>query len=113
MFLRQSRRIYALTYAYAYGMITTMNDLHPAATELTKIEAEYTKILAKLAAIKATRRACKRAHKAAIIEAITETPDATHVDLAARFAVTEGTIRQIRRNMAEPIVLPEGDGSAR
>jgi len=56
---------------------------------------------------------CKSAHKTAIIEAINETPDATHVDLAARFAVTEGTIRQIRRNMAEPIMLPEGDGGAR
>jgi len=94
-------------------MITTMNDLHPTATELRRVEVEYTRTLAKLAAIKATRRVCKSAHKTAIIEAINETPDATHVDLAARFAVTEGTIRQIRRNMAEPIMLPEGDGGAR
>lgn len=94
-------------------MITTMNELHPTAIELAKIEADYVKTIAKLNAIKTTRRACKRAHKAAIIEAITGTPDATHVDLAARFGVTEGTIRQIRRNMVEPIMLPEGNGGAR
>jgi fumarate hydratase class II len=81
-------------------MITTMNELHPTAIELAKIEADYAKTLAKLATLKAARRDKKREHKAAIVDAINETPDATHVDLAARFAVTEGTIRHIRRELA-------------
>jgi len=73
-----------------------MRELHPTAIELAKIEADYDKTFAKLASLKAARRDKKREHKAAIIDAINETPDATHVDLAARFAVTEGTIRHIR-----------------
>lgn len=76
-------------------MMTTMTDLHPTAVDLAKIETEYTKLTARLAALKAARRDKKRELRAAIIEAAAN-PDATHVDLAARFGVTEGTIRYIR-----------------
>lgn len=77
-----------------------MNELHPTAIELAKIEADYAKTVARLAVLKAARRDKKREHKAAIIEAIKANPDATHVDLAAPFAVTEGTVRHLRRELA-------------
>lgn len=76
-----------------------MNELHPTAIELAKIEADYTKTLARLATLKAARRDRKREHRKAIIEAIGKNPDATHVYLGTRFAVTEGTIRHIRREL--------------
>lgn len=94
------RRTYALTYGRGDGMIATMNELHPIAVELAKIQAEYDRTVARLAAIKATRRDKKRELRAAIVEAINANPDATHVDLAAPFAVTEGTVRHLRRDLA-------------
>jgi hypothetical protein len=79
-----------------------MTELHPTAIDLAKAEAEYDKALARLATIKAARRARRRARLAAIAAALTAEPDATNVDLAARFAVTEGTVRNIRRGLATP-----------
>lgn len=80
-------------------IIATMTELHQTAIDLAKIEADYTKTLTKLTALRSARRDKKREHKNAIIAAITASPDATHVDLAERFGVTEGTIRHIRRGL--------------
>lgn len=75
------------------------NNLHPSAVELAKVEACYAKAAKKLAAIKEARRAAKANHRAAIIAAIKDAPEASHVDLAALFNVVEGTIRHIRREL--------------
>lgn len=82
-----------------------MSELHPIAVELAKIETNYAKTVALLAALKATRRDKKRDLKAAMTKAINDNPNATHVDLAAPFGVTEGTIRHLRRELA-PIITP-------
>jgi hypothetical protein len=79
-----------------------MTELDPTAIDLARIEADYDKALARLAMIKAMRRMKRRDHKAAIAAVLTAEPTATNVDLAARFAVTEGTIRNIRRGLATP-----------
>jgi hypothetical protein len=76
-----------------------MTELHPTAIDLAKIEANYDKAILRLSTIKATRRALRLAHKDAIVKALTTEPTATNVDLGARFAVTEGTIRNIRRGL--------------
>lgn len=89
-----------MTYGKPGGMIATMNELHPTATDLAKAEAEYVRAVARLAALRDTRRTRKAEHRAALIEAIKDSPDVTHVDIAARFGVTEGTIRNLRRELA-------------
>lgn len=75
------------------------NNLHPSAVELAKVEADYAKTTRRLAALKETRRAAKAKHRAAIIAAIKDAPETSHVDLAALFNVVEGTIRHIRREL--------------
>jgi hypothetical protein len=82
-----------------------MTELDPTAIDIAKIEADYDKALARLATIKAMRRIKRRDHKDAIAAALTAEPTATNVDLAARFAVTEGTVRKIRRTTTP--VTPE------
>lgn len=77
-----------------------MTELDPIAIELAKIEASYDKASARLAMIKATRRMKRRERNDAIAATLTYEPTATNVDVAARFAVTEGTIRNIRRGLA-------------
>jgi hypothetical protein len=79
-----------------------MTELDPTAIDLAKIETDYDKALARLATIKAMRRIKRRDHKDAIAAALTAEPTTTNVNLAARFAVTEGTIRNIRRGLATP-----------
>lgn len=96
--------MYVLTYAYQGGMIAIMTELHPIAVELAKIEADYARAVARLAAIKATRRDRRGELKAAMIEAISTNPNATHVELALPFGVTEGHIRHLRRNLSESVI---------
>jgi hypothetical protein len=76
-----------------------MTTLHPTAVALAKVEADYRDILAELATTKAIRRSLRARHRKAIIKAIADNPDATNVDLAARFGVTEGTVRNARRTI--------------
>lgn len=79
-----------------------MSNLDPTALVLADVEADYDEALAELARIKVMRRLKRRAHRDAIVTALTNAPTVTNVDLAARFAVTEGTIRNIRRSLATP-----------
>lgn len=81
-------------------MITTMTELHQAARDLAKIENEYAKLTARLAVLKAARRDKKRELRAAIVDAVTQWPAVTYVDLAAQFNVSEGTIRHIHNGRA-------------
>lgn len=80
-------------------MIDPMTDLDPTAQALGRAEAEYSKARARLAALKSARVAARAVHRAAIIAAVTSNPEASHVEVAARFGVTEGTIRGIRRSI--------------
>lgn len=91
-----------MTYGHVTGMIAVMRELHPAAVELSKIETEYIKTLAKLATLKTARREKKRELRQEIINEIDKNPNVTHVDLGARFGVAEGTIRHIRRGLTTP-----------
>ena len=76
-----------------------MTSLHPTAVALAKAEDDYADALAKLATLKAIRRVKRTKHREAITKVLTEDPTVTNVDLAARFAVTEGTIRNIRSTL--------------
>jgi hypothetical protein len=76
-----------------------MTALHPAAVALAKAEDDYADALAQLATLKALRRAKRAKHREEITKALIDDPTVTNVDLAARFGVTEGTIRNIRRTL--------------
>lgn len=77
-----------------------MTELHQTAIDLARINADYDKTFARLARIKALRRTRRIEHRSAIVAALTAEPTTTNVDLAARFAVTEGTIRNVRLELA-------------
>jgi hypothetical protein len=73
-----------------------MTALDQTAIDRARAEADYAMALAALSRLKTARTASRAAHRSAIEAEIAE-GNATNVDLAARFAVTEGTIRNIRQ----------------
>jgi len=79
------------------------NDLHPAAEALAKAESGYLKIRAKAATAKANRDGARVVRDQAIIAACEENPDQSVAGLAARFGISESTVRYIaNRGMVAP-----------
>lgn len=93
------RRTCALTYGWGCGIMATMTEAHPSVAALRQSEKEYAKAVARLAAAKAARLARRTEHRNAMIQAIMDNPDMTHVDIASRYGVSEGSIRNLRREL--------------
>lgn len=74
---------------------------HPVVSELAKAEAAYKRALAKVADLKQRRNETLAKQRQLIAQETQNTND-TNVDIAEHFGVSEGTVRNIRREAAQP-----------
>ena len=74
---------------------------HPVVSELAKAEAAYKRAIAKATELKERRNEILAKQRQLIAQETQNTND-TNVNIAEHFGVSEGTVRNIRREATQP-----------
>lgn len=77
-----------------------LSNLHPAAQSLADATTDYRNARSRLASLKRCRDQARREMKEAMARELAADPTTTNVALASWFGVTEGTVRNLRAEIA-------------